>query len=62
MTCQAYQNAAEAVKQAVIQSLKDDVNMSEFNKLLDHYKGLRRIADKHLHFQDDFKDGGIINS
>ena len=36
MTCQAYQNAAEAVKQAVIQSLKDDVNMSEFNKLLDH--------------------------
>ena len=47
-----YQFAADSVKQAVIQALKDDVKVSELNRLLDYYRGLRRIADKHSKFED----------
>ena len=42
----------DAVKEAVIQALRDNVKVSELNRLLDYYRGLRRIADKHSEFVD----------
>ena len=46
MTYTDYQNAADAVKDALIAALNNDEETNTLSELWRHYLGLRSIADK----------------